>query len=419
MNPSPSNPFDRDARALVIGAGPAGAAAACVLARAIGEGNSFHVERSAWPRPKACGCCLGPAGVNMLGALGLAVDARLGGEPLHEIDFLCTNARARVRHEGGMAIARDRLDSALVDHAVASGATFVPETSARVLRREGDRWMVRLTTRGHEPVERAFSLVIVADGIGGTSLDDIQGLDGTADMKPRIARNAWMGVSTVIDPDAAGFQDMPEPGLVRMHVGHGGYVGLVRVSGGRVAVGAALDPETSRACGGPSILIAMIMESCGQGPLALPPAQDAGSRLLGTGLLTRRRDRIALPGLMVIGDAAGYVEPFTGEGMTWAIASGVRAAEVGARALESNALEELAASWNREQRRLVRRRQRTCAVVRWMVHRPALVARTLDLMDRFAIVSRVGEATARATGAGYRTPTLANAAARGTTGGVL
>lgn len=53
----------------------------------------------------------------------------------------------------------------------------------------------------------------------------------------------------------------------------------------------------------------------------------------GTPALTRRRTRISEERVFVLGDAAGYVEPFTGEGMAWALASGAAVAPLAARAV--------------------------------------------------------------------------------------
>ncbi len=387
-------PAARDARVLVIGAGPAGASAAAAVARALGADSTLLVERSAWPRAKVCGCCLGKAGVSLIERHGLVADIRkLGGVPLREIEIRCRGAAAHVRHTGGLALARASLDAALVAGAIELGARFEPETSASVLRREGDGWIVRLTHRLGLVREERFGLVLVADGIGGLSLD------GFEEMGTRISRSAWMGMSAVVGTELITPRALGEPGVVRMHVGRGGYVGTVRLDERRAAVAGALDPHEVRKNGGPAQLMERIAASCGNGL-----AQTRGSeriRFTGTALLTRRRDRIALPGLLVVGDSAGYVEPFTGEGMTWAIASGVRAAQLGAEGLQTGAMEELASAWTAEHARIVGRRQRTCRGFRAFVRRPLLVEGAVHAISRFELASRCAELVARTMGVEY------------------
>jgi flavin-dependent dehydrogenase len=373
--------------ALVVGAGPAGGVAAIVLARALGPGSTLIVDRAEWPRHKVCGCCLGRAGIEILDRLCGATAALLdpaGGQDLSAVTIRAGSRSATIDHEGGLAIARDQLDAALIDCAVAEGAEFRARTSARVLRRERDQWIVRLSGADGSVHERPFRLVLIADGIGGSSLADI------AELRPRVSRGSWMGAGTVMAPADAS----PPGGTIALHVGPGGYVGLVRLRGDRVVIGAALDPASARSSGGPLALINTILASCGVRPVLLADASSPGlsdPRVVGTPLLTRCRSSVALPGLLIVGDAAGYVEPFTGEGMTWAIASGVRAAELGVEALHRDALDHLQFLWRREHERLVGRRQIACRAARWIVHRPRAAALAVGAISRFEASSRVAE----------------------------
>ena len=81
--------------------------------------------------------------------------------------------------------------------------------------------------------------------------------------------------------------------------------------------------------------------------------------------------RLAGMRVMAVGDACGYVEPFTGEGIAWAIRSAVEAA---AFAVEQGSrwTDAAPAAWEARHRRAVRRQQRACRLIRWMLHRPLL-----------------------------------------------
>ena len=99
----------------------------------------------------------------------------------------------------------------------------------------------------------------------------------------------------------------------------------------------------------------------------------------GTPTLTRQARRRAAERLFLIGDAAGYIEPFTGEGMAWALAAGQAVAPLAARAVQQWQ-PQYAPQWEARSRRLLGRRQAVCrvvaAVLRWprMTRTPVLAA---------------------------------------------
>ena len=104
-----------------------------------------------------------------------------------------------------------------------------------------------------------------------------------------------------------------------MSVGQCGYVGLTRVEHAELNVAAAVDAWAMKQFG-PAKTIAMILGNC-QLPM-LDSLRNA--KWTGTLPLTRQSRTVAARRLFAIGDAAGYVEPFTGEGMSWAIVSAIQ-----------------------------------------------------------------------------------------------
>jgi flavin-dependent dehydrogenase len=101
----------------------------------------------------------------------------------------------------------------------------------------------------------------------------------------------------------------------------------------------------------------------------------------GTLPLTRRLADPAARGIFVIGDAAGYVEPFTGEGMAWALAGAEAVVPFVARAVRSpGATAERA--WARTRARIVGRGQRQCRILAACLRRPSLVAPAVALLAR-------------------------------------
>ena len=308
--------------AVVVGAGPAGSTAAFVLAR---RGRRvLLVDRARFPRAKVCGGCLSARGVAALGAAGFgALECVKAGPRLLEAEIRFGDRRARVPLPGGAVIDRAELDAELAERARGEGAVFVDGTHAALGAVSPLGESVELSHLD-ERVTVDARVVIAADGLGGSSLRLTPG------MGPRVDPRSRMGVGAIVMSGSAG----PGEGVVQLNAHEHGYVGLARLSGGRMAIGAALDPSAIRECGGPGVLIGLILESCGarHSPPHLTP-DLSGVHWHWTPGLTRERP---LPGrgtLLIAGDAAAYVEPFTGEGMTWAIVDGMRQAEAAERTL--------------------------------------------------------------------------------------
>jgi flavin-dependent dehydrogenase len=358
--------------AAVVGAGPAGAVAARELARA--GLRTILIDKATFPRAKVCGGCLNAVALAGLGDL----PRRLGGVPLARVRLAAGGRSAELRWPGGVSVSRRALDAALV--ADAEAAKAVVRTGVRAAMGDvTDRGRV-LTLTGCEPAaalpgpgwgtrsasatdsrsESATLLarvVIAADGLNGRLAAAADGFDVPA------ARGSRIGAGVLL-PDAP---DDYRPGTVFMAAGRGGYVGLVRVEADQLDVAAAFDAGFVRAAGGLGATAEAILREAGLP--SVPGLADAAWR--GTPPLTRRPGRVAGRRWFAVGDAAGYVEPFTGEGMGWAVASARRVVPFAVRAA-AGWDDRLINEWTAAQMTL-RRRQRTCRTVAWALRRPALV----------------------------------------------
>jgi flavin-dependent dehydrogenase len=106
---------------------------------------------------------------------------------------------------------------------------------------------------------------------------------------------------------------------------------------------------------------------------------EAGWR--GTPPLTRSRRRLAHHRLFVVGDSAGYVEPFTGEGVSWAIQAAVLLSSHVLDALE-RWRDEMPATWEIRYRRFFRIRKRTCVLASALLRHHLLARATVTLLGR-------------------------------------
>jgi flavin-dependent dehydrogenase len=173
------------------------------------------------------------------------------------------------------------------------------------------------------------------------------------------------------------------PRTIFMACGRGGYLGLVRLEDGRLNLAMALEPATLRRFGRPGAFGAALLHEAGWPPL--PDLERLAWR--GTPALSRRTAPLAAAGVFLLGDAAGYVEPFTGEGMTWALVSAVGLAPVAARAARAWQ-PELVALWARRHRELLARRQQVCRATVAALRTPPLVRGVLLLLRRWPALAR-------------------------------
>ena len=331
---------------IVIGAGPAGATIARLLARS--KRRVLLVDKSEFPRHKVCGCCINSIAAGVLDKIGLTdLIASQGAIPFHELAVFENKIRAKISLPTGFALSRGNLDSALIDAAIKNGVEFMPHTTARVQAVSEDARLVSLQ-RVACSEQVAAKLVIVADGLSGMSLNDLP------EFATSISKNSRFGAGVVI-PYSEQFY---EKGRIYMACSNYGYVGLVRIEDNQLDVAVALEPEFSRHFGSPALASAEILTGSG---LPLPEGFTT-IQWTGTGALTRTRSSVAAERLFVIGDACGYTEPFTGEGISWALSAAVRVQPLADAAIESWR-PEFVQTWQKQHQSLIGKRQKVSAIV--------------------------------------------------------
>ncbi len=347
---------------IVIGAGPAGALAAREAARR--RLKTLLVDRRAFPRTKVCGSCLSRRALSLLEHAGLSrqVEA-LKGVPLERADVLMKSQSLTVSLPGGAAISRADLDAMLVMEAIAEGAAFLPQTTAcvRPHMETGGTRTVELAGPQGTPVLLNTSAVVAADGLGHPSL---RSCPEFADL---IERRSRLGLGTTLATDVSGF----DPGRVTMAVGRCGYVGAVRLRGGELHLAASVDQTALRENHEPAVLVSQILNET-----HLPLPDLASADWQGTLPLTRRSRSAASNRIFLAGDAAGYVEPFTGEGIAWALTTGMAVASFVEQAVRRSS-PQAEQDWRAAYRRLIHQRQDWCRLLAWLLRRPRVASMTI------------------------------------------
>jgi len=301
--------------AIVVGSGPAGSAAAAHLARA--GARIAIVERARHPRPKACAEYASPRIVEELVRLGLRPDrwtddaVALDGMELHVGGRVARIRYAdRRRPRTAWGVDRRSFDALLAAHAAASGAELRESVRAVGLVEDGGRVHgVRLRgTDGTTSTLRA-AFVVGADGARST-IARLVGVERSVAYPRRVGLVAHY-------TSADGLHDHGE-----MHVGDGYYVGLAPTPGDELNVGMAL-PLDGR--GSAETRFAAALAGLPEVVTRLAGSQRIGP-IRGAAPIGHRVARVAGPGWLLVGDAAGFVDPFTGEGIHRALRSARAAA---------------------------------------------------------------------------------------------
>jgi flavin-dependent dehydrogenase len=303
-------------QAIVVGAGPAGAATAWRLAA---QGvRTLLVDRHPFPRPKVCGCCLSPRAVRELRDLAPEAlpDAAI---PLESVLLAHGRRSAAVPLSAGRVISRDLLDPHLVGRAIAAGCHWLPGVHVASVVDTGAPAAVVTTTSSGVSLPLRSEVVVVATGVADHVR--VAGHEPSGRAPRTIAAASRIGVGGILAAESC---DLPTGRLV-MAVGRSGYCGLVRLEDGRIDLAAAVDRAAVARDGDLGRTVAALLAEAVDPESCSLPNADAirAATLHATPPLTRRAPLVAGCGRRVVrvGDAATYVEPFTGEGIGWALAA--------------------------------------------------------------------------------------------------
>jgi flavin-dependent dehydrogenase len=325
---------------LIAGAGPAGSIAGLLLARA--GARVLIIDRQTFPRDKLCGDTINPGCLRFFASLGLSGGALECGRSLSGMLVSAPSRQERAEYGKGLTgtlLRRRDLDVWLLKQAIAAGAGFESDLVARDVAGESTsgRTVVKGLRLGRprrdgSAITMQARIVIAADGLH-SGIARAAGLVRARAGNRRWAFGAYMSGVT-------GLSDLGE-----MHVRPRAYVGIAPFDGGlaNVCVVTFDPPRGMRAAdvirgtvnSDPCLRDRFVNGRIVEGPRTLGP-------------LGAERSAPGVEGLLLAGDAAGFVDPMTGDGMHLAVRGAALAADAARYALETGdragAVPRLAAS---------------------------------------------------------------------------
>ena len=375
---------------LVAGAGPAGSVAALLLARA---GLRVRIiDRARFPRDKLCGDTINPGSLALLDRLGLGAGIRASGVPVRGMTVTGPNGASVIADYppgiAGVALTRRLLDQALVEQAIAAGAEFDDGLGVKRAVVSGASRVTGVVVRwGGAEQEWRARVVIAADG-RASRLAGSLGLSAFATRPRRWAFGAYFeGVSGLT---ARG----------EMHVRKDGYIGVAPLAGGIANVCVVRDQQDVQ--GGPPLQLGAVIAADPQLHDRFCRAKQI-SDLSVLGPLAVDAQGAGWPGLLLAGDAAGFVDPMTGDGLRFAIRGGMLAADAAIREVATGAA--LHRALDRARRREFAGKWRVNRGLRALVGSPsgvALAARLAQYWDLpiRSLVAIAGDVALARSGAG-------------------
>lgn len=351
--------------AIVIGAGPAGSSLALRLAQ---QGRScLLLDGARFPRPKVCGEGLMPHGLHALAEVG--VDAAGQGQPFSGIRYrLADGTVAEGRFPGGgqgVGLERSWLDLELLTLAEASERIEVrTETWVRDPRAPAGRGQL---AEVELPGGSARAPVLIAaDGCRSPTRRAL-GLEAPAPKRVRFGVGAHFDHASREDP------------FVEVFLGQGYELYTTPVSPTRTNV-ALLTSEAYLKGSLQGRLEEGLQEalavSSGRGP-ALAEAERVG-KVRTIGPLAHQALRAHAEGVILVGDAAGALDPITGEGLSIGLATSALAAEVLREAFANNDFSaRRLARWTRRRRQAIRGLEAFTRALLFLSERPEIAGRAI------------------------------------------
>src|SRR6185312_13709697 len=357
------------------------------------------VEQKKFPRAKLCGEFISPECLTHFEQLGVR-DRMLkaGGETVTQTIFYSRSGRSvKVpsnwfdNRNAALGLSRAEMDNRLLERARAVGVDVMEQTQAIGLLNGGKRVSGVLLKTGDMTFETTAAVVIDATGRARSLTHRLHKDNQRTSRRPSlVAFKAHLENAR------------PEPGTCEIYFYHGGYGGLSQVENGLSNLCFIVAAKDVRECqADPETAMRKLVNRNARAAQALETAK-VHDRWLAVSLESfGRREPVPMDGLLTAGDAAAFIDPFSGSGMLMALEGGKLAAANVLQHLESlrqgEGHDALTRSYREQYRRQFGSRLRVCAMLR----RAAFVPSLADVAIRlFGLSDRLRHSLAKATRSG-------------------
>jgi menaquinone-9 beta-reductase len=399
---------EREYDVIIAGAGPAGTSAAIHLVK--GGARVLLVEQKKFPRAKLCGEFISPECLSHFAQLGVA-DQMLaaGGECLTQTVFYSRAGRSVQvpskwfdNQNGALGLSRAEMDHKLLERARTVGVNVLEETQVSGLMWEGER--VRGVHLKSEEVVSLATASVVIDATGRTralARRLVEAKEAGEDTPGNvIKRNKGQRTKPRLVAFKAHLENARiTSGTCEIYFYPGGYGGLSSIENGLsnlCFIAAANDVRASQA--DPEKVMKAVVAKNTRAAYSLANVRLRGQWLAVALESFGRQILVPANGLLMIGDAAAFIDPFTGSGMLMALECGELAAETIVRHLPrlqtGDPFSALARDYRTSYQAQFRSRLRICSMLR----RAAFVPRLAEVaISVFGLSDRLRRALALAT----------------------
>ena len=302
---------------IVCGAGPAGCAAAITISRASPTARILLLEAGSYPRPKVCGEFLSPEATALYQSLVADSNDLSSAIRIERVTFHSSAARATLRlPRPALSLTRNVLDHSLWCAASASQVECHEKTRVLHVRRLDDTFEVQ-TSRDLLQARA----VINATGRWSELNNSIEG------------RTRLIGIKCHFETSEAG------PAVCNLHFFPGGYLGRQPIAHNAVSASALVDASRFRNL--QDVFSAVNLQDVTaewkptMDPITCPPIRFTTPQPTGDGCLN-------------CGDAAAFIDPFAGDGISLALHSGVLAGRIALSGLSGTSIDDVAKLYCRE-----------------------------------------------------------------------